>query len=228
MNSSQLPVSARSALPPDVSLDSLLLGVAGGALIASRRRLPRGAREATTLAGVAMLGLAAYPSLAGLLRRIGTRRRATEIRMSFMVAQPVERVFAFCRDFENFPRFIGALRHVQDYGDGRSRWCASTPAGGSIEWNTVTTKYVPNRVIAWETSASEPVQATGMLRFMPDDGRTCVQLLLTYALSGTSGMKEALAALVSPARDGQLEADVHKLAAYLDSAPDAELAAYDA
>ena len=219
---SERSVARTSRLPAE----SLAMGVAGGALLAARDRVPRATRGIATIAGVTLLGLAAYPALAALIRRAGGRRRAAEIRMSFVIGQPVERVFAFCRDFENYPRFIGALRSVEDYGDGRSRWCASTPSGGTIEWNTITTKYVPNSVIAWQTVAGSPVHATGVLRFTPENGRTCLQVSISYELLGDSEMRDALAALVTPPRRAQLEADLRKFASYLETVPDAELAAY--
>ena len=201
-------------------------GVAGAALIASRRRMPPIARGAATVAGLALVGVAAIRPLGSLLRSAGARRRAASVRMSFTVRQPVERVFGFCRDFENYPRFVGALRSVSDFGDGRSHWCASTPAGDTIEWNAVTTKYLPNRAIAWETTPTSPVRSTGSLRFRPEEGSTCVEVMLTYELATDSPIKDALAALAAPSRRALLEADVRRLAHYLDTAPDSELAAY--
>jgi uncharacterized membrane protein len=203
---------------------ALLLALCGGTLLASRRALPRRAANVATAAGLAMLGVAAFPPLAAFVRRAGARRRGAEIRMSMVIDRPVEDVFAFCRDFENYPRFIGSLRGVTDYGDGRSRWCASTPAGNTIEWEAVTTKYVPNRVIAWHTIAGSPVHATGTLRFRPEEGHTCLQILLSYELIDESAMQDALAALISPPRTRQLEADVRKLATYLETALDRESA----
>ena len=210
----------------DETIPLLLAALAGGTLVAARGRLPRAARGVATLGGLALVGLAAYRPLSLLLRQLGTRRRGGEVRMSFVVEQPVERVFGFCRDFENFPRFIGSLRSVRDFGDGRSRWCASTPAGGTVEWSAVTTKYIPNRVIAWETVPGSPVHATGLMRFRPEDGSTCLELVLTYEVLDGAGMRDAIAALVTPPRCRQLEADVRTLAHYLDTAPEAEFSAY--
>jgi uncharacterized membrane protein len=226
-----LPLPVPQKLQPaspsdDDTLSYLLLGLAGGALVASRRRLPRVAGGVATVGGLALMGFAAFRPLSALLRGVGTRRRGATVRMSFVVHQPVERVFGFCRDFENYPRFVGSLRSVRDFGDGRSRWCASTPGGDTIEWSAVTTKYVPNRVIAWETVGGSPVHATGLLRFKPEEGQTCVQVLLTYEVLEPGPMREALSALVSPPRRLQLEADVRRLAQYLDTAPDVELSAY--
>lgn len=217
----------RIALPREPAA-SVLLGVAGGALIASREHLPRGTRNVAALAGLALIGAAAFHPLAALVRQAGMRRRSMEVRGSFVVRQPVERVFAFCRDFENFPRFIGALRSVHDYGDGRSRWSASTPAGRVIEWSAVTTKYVPNRVIAWESTSDAPVHASGLLRFRPEDGRTCLEATLIFELVALPGLSDSLAALVAPPREQQLRTDLRRMIDYLESAPDTELAMYGA
>jgi uncharacterized membrane protein len=153
--------------------------------------------------------------VAEALRRAGTRRRAGRIALSFVVGHPVEIVFGFCRDFENFPLFIGALRAVRDYGDGRSHWCASTPSGGTIEWDAVTTKYIPNRVIAWTSAPGSPVETAARLRFIPEGTDTCVKLDATYrVLNGT--LADALAALTAPRLTHEVEADVLRLGPYLD------------
>jgi len=223
----QMPEPIRHVTADD-PVASVLLGVAGSALILSRDRLPRVARGVAGLGGLALLGVAAYGPLSQLVRRLGTRRRAIEVQGTYLVLQPVERVFAFCRDFENFPRFIGVLRSVQDHGDGHSVWSASTPAGRLTEWTAVTTKYVPNRVIAWESTGASPVHATGLLRFRPEDGHTCLEATLTFTLAGRPRLGDSLAALVAPPRARQLETDLRRMVHYLNTAPEAELAAYGA
>jgi uncharacterized membrane protein len=199
-----------------VSTPVLLLGLVGGALFGARRTLPTRARAAATIGGLALVGAAAHRPLAEALRVAGTRRRAGRVAVTFVVAHPVEVVFGFCRDFENFPQFVGALREVHDFGDGRSHWCASTPAGGTIEWDTVTTKYVPNRVIAFTSVGGSPIETSARLRFVPEGPDTCVKIDASYrVIDGT--MADAFAALVTPSRRGELEADVRRLGPYLDA-----------
>lgn len=196
---------------------SLLLGLLGGALVGSRRGLTGNARAAATVGGLALIGAAVHRPLANGLRALGTRRRAGRVCISFVVNHPVEAVFGFCRDFENFPLFIGSLRQVRDFGDGRSHWCASTPSGGTIEWDTVTTKYVPNRVIAWTSVEGSPIETSSRMRFVPEgDGTCCVKVDTRYCVREGS-MADAVAALVTPQRMGELEADLRRLGPYLDS-----------
>jgi uncharacterized membrane protein len=192
----------------------VLLAMLGGALVARSDRYHRNARAAATVGGLALIGAAARGPLLESIRRTGTERRSARLNLSLIVAQPVEVVFAFVRDFENFPCIIGALRQVRDYGDGRSHWCASTPSGGTLEWDTVTTKYVPNRVIAWQSAPGSPVQMHGLIRFVPEDSRTCLKLELDYRVQ-TGGLADALVALTTPTRRAELERDIRRLSTYL-------------
>lgn len=203
--------------PPAISQPSLTLLVAaigGGMLLGARPRRNARARPYVTLAGLALLGIAAHRPLADALRKAGTRRRAGNLRFSFVVDRPVEEVFAFCADFENFPRFIGALREVRDAGDGRSHWCATTPSGGTIEWDAVTTKFVTNSVIGWRNVAGAPVATSGILRFSPEEGSTCVRVAIDYRVFKGS-MADALAALVQPRRAHEIEVDIRRLETHL-------------
>ena len=211
MPASILPAPAPRTLSP---LSAFVLAVLGGALVARSDRYDRHARAAATVGGLALIGAAARRPFLDSIRRAGTERRSARLRLSLVVAQPVEVVFAFVRDFENFPCIIGALRQVRDYGDGRSHWYASTPSGGTLEWDTVTTKYVPNRVIAWQSVPASPVTMQGLLRFLPEDSHTCLRLELDYQVR-TGGLADALAALTTPARGAELERDIRRLSTYL-------------
>lgn len=211
MSASTAQAPSPRALPP---LSALLLAALGGALVARSDRYSRHARAAATVGGLALIGAAARGPLLDSVRRAGTERRSGRLRISILVAQPVEVVFAFVRDFENFPCIIGALRQVRDYGDGRSHWCASTPSGGTLEWDTVTTKYVPNRVIAWQSVPVSPVTMHGLVRFLPEDSHTCLRLELDYQVE-SSGLADALVALTTPRRGAELERDIRRLSTYL-------------
>jgi uncharacterized membrane protein len=202
------------AIPP---FSALFLGAAGGALIGNRRGMTPRARAAATVSGLALIAAAARGPLTDALRRLGTRRRGTSVQLSFIVPRPVEQVFAFCRDFENFPRLIRVLRDVRDHGDGRSHWSASTPTGGTMEWDTVTTKYVPNSVIAWESVGHSPVRMRAVLRFLPENGVTCMKVTAEYqVVEGT--VRDALVALATRSRRGNLASQIRRLADYLDGA----------
>jgi uncharacterized membrane protein len=206
---------------PSPSLALLLAAVGGGMILGARPTRGERTRPFFTLAGMALLGAAAHRPLADALRHAGTRRRSADLRFSFVVERRVEEVFAFCANFENFPRFIGALRQVRDNGDGRSHWCASTPSGGEIEWNATTTKFVTNSVIGWQSVANSPVETAGLLRFSPDGESTCVKVAINYRVFDGS-MTDALAALATPRRGDELEADIRRMDAHMDETVNGE------
>lgn len=194
------------------------MAIGGGLILGARPRAGRGVKPFLTLAGMTLVGIAAHRPLVYALRKAGTRRRSADLHFSFVVDRPVEQVFAFCADFENFPRFIGALKKVRDTGDGRSHWSASTPSGGTIEWSATTTKFVTNSVIGWESVPGSPVSTTGLMRFSPDGRSACVRVSLRYRVHDST-MADALAALASPRRADSLEADIRGLDAQLQLVP---------
>ncbi|HEV7991929.1 MAG TPA: SRPBCC family protein [Gemmatimonadaceae bacterium] len=200
---------------PSSTMSSLLLGAAGGALVGARPR-NRTPGAFTALAGLALVGVAMHRPLTDALRRAGATRRSASVRLSLVVPRPVNDVFRFCSDFANFPRFIGSLREVEDFGDGRSHWTAWTPTGGTISWNAITTKFVTNRVIAWRNTPDSPVRTCGTLRFVPDKaGGTCLKVMLDHAVVDGS-VPDALAALLTPRRSRDLESDIRRLAESID------------
>src|SRR5205085_6275170 len=106
----------------------------------------------------------------------------------------------------------------RDTGDGRSHWCVSTPSGGTLEWDAVTTKYVTNTVIGWRSVARAPVDTAGLIRFSPEEGCTCVKVSVRYRVRDGS-MMDAIAALATPRRSRDLAADIMRVETYLASLP---------
>ncbi|HEX9484057.1 MAG TPA: SRPBCC family protein [Gemmatimonadaceae bacterium] len=203
-----MPHDVAVPAPPQSThhVDRLVAAIVAGVLLGSRSDDRSFARSAVRVAAGAFAAFALYRSARSSVRRAGTRRRAAHLRFSFTVDRPVEQVFAFCADFENFPKFIGSLREVVDSRDGRSHWRARTPGGGSLEWDAVTTKFVTNSVIGWRSVPGSPVETTGVLRFSPENGGTCVRVAIDYRVSA-SGTREALAALVRHGESDELESE---------------------
>jgi len=196
---------------------SIALAALGGALVAQRDRRRLGAVAA--LVGVGFIVHAARPLLRDWVVRRGNARRRIRLRTTIGVARPVTDVFAFCKDFENFPRVIGSLRRVTDFQDGRSHWEAYSTSGHLLEWDAVVTKYVPNTVIGWASTPSSPVNMTGLIRFAagPNDS-TRLTIELTYA-PRDGGLGDALHALTSRPRQQQILAELQRASFYMESLP---------
>lgn len=162
------------------------------------------------LAGLAIVGAVVHRPLANAIRNAGTRRRSYKLELSFNLNRPVEQVFGYFSNFENFPRFIPSLASVRDNGDGRSHWSATLSRGGTLDWESITTKFVTNSVIAWKSVAKSPVVTHGTIRFAPENGGTCVKLMMSYEAPRV-GTRDALAALVRRSRSGRIESEIRRV-----------------
>lgn len=152
--------------PDDVPAPGSIMGgmALAGALIAYGLRRRGIVGGAVGIAGAGLLASLVTPRVAPRVARAATSRRAIDVEGSFVVQRPVAEVFSFFRNFEHFPLFGGLLHSVDDFDDGRSRWRVMGHDGALVEWNVIVTKYVPSRVIAWESVAGGPVESRGTVR----------------------------------------------------------------
>ena len=161
------------------------------------------------------------PAILQWLRRTGSARRSVDMRMTVVVERPVQEVFEFCRDFENFPTIVDVLLSVEDSQDGRSHWAVRSPRGEAIEWDAIVTKYVPNAVIAWESVPGSAVRAGGVMRFAPlSRNETRLDISLTY-LPLRTNLNEALHALLSAPNTQRIRGEVVRAAREVSSGPTA-------
>ena len=204
--------------PTSELVDALAIAAMGGILIGISGKNSRAGRL-TRLAGLALIGVAARPFISAAMRRTGARRRSVARSSSIEIARPVSEVFAFFKDFENFPRVIGSVRSVLDYQDGRSHWELYTPSGGVVAWDAVVTKYVPNSVIAWESVVRSLVDSSGIVRFTAlSPTRTRVDLSITHRPMQTS-LKDAVRTLLSPRATDMIDRHLERIRFYLESMP---------
>jgi len=146
-------------------------------------------KDRATVATLAVLGVTALDFRASRELDSGSETKADfdsergiRVEKSITVGRPLEEVFAFWHDFENFPRFMRHLEKVQNLGDGRTRWKARAPAGMTVEWEAVILQDVANDIIAWESVEAAEVYNKGSVRFRraPGDRGTEVHVQLHY------------------------------------------------
>jgi uncharacterized membrane protein len=210
--------SANGVTPSSDLLDVLAVAAIGGVLVGISRKNGRGS-ALTRLAGIAMIGVAARPLVLAAVRTAGAQRRSVAVTSSIEINRPVHEVFAFFKDFENFPRVVGAVRSVRDYQDGRSHWEVYTPSGNVVEWDAVVTKYVPNSVIAWESVVKSLVESSGIVRFTAlSPTRTRVDVTFTHR-PVQSSLKDAVRALFARPPGDAVDRDLDRIRFYLESLP---------
>lgn len=185
-------VSVLSSAQPGAQLwgrvagDALDLALLGGALMN-----PKNSRGRTIFATAAVLGVTVLDVLAAkqLSEQPSGSRTVREqeeglvvAKRSITVARPIEEVYAFWRDFQNFPRFMRHLESVTVTDPTHSHWVAKGPAGKSVEWDAEITDERENELISWRSLPGADVPNSGTVRFQkaPADRGTEVHVQMSY------------------------------------------------
>jgi uncharacterized membrane protein len=168
---------------------SFFLGVAGGALLT---------RAATNRQLTTLLGLAEDP-------------RGIEVQKTVHIHAPLEKVFEFWSDFENFPRFMSNVRKVRALDERRSHWIVNGPAGIPVEWIAEITQFVPNKWIEWRSVPGSVVRHWGSVRFEEEGERgTRVDIRVHYVpVAGALG--HAIASLFGADPKSEMDADMMRM-----------------
>jgi uncharacterized membrane protein len=110
----------------------------------------------------------------------GAGRRAVELQKTINIDAPVEQVYEFWKDFQNFPRFMSNVREVRT-SNGRSHWVVAGPAGVDVEWDAHITKEIPNQLLAWKSENGSTIESAGLVRFMRNEAEgTSIEIKLSY------------------------------------------------
>lgn len=93
---------------------------------------------------------------------------------------PIDEVYQFWRNFENFPLFMNHVKEISTQGDV-SNWKVAGPVGSTVEFQSRVTQDIPNDMISWETLPDSQVSSAGFVRFDENrDGSTRVTVQMTY------------------------------------------------
>jgi uncharacterized membrane protein len=146
--------------------------------------------------------------------------KPTRIEKVAMISAPVELVYEFWNNVENFPKFMSHLESVTKMSDTTSHWISKGPLGMNYEWDSEIVKNVPNDVIAWH-SVTGDVPNSGEVRFKRVGHKTRVKVRLEYAPpAGTVG--ETVAWLFGSDPKSQLEEYIPKMRKLIESNPSVE------
>ena len=103
-----------------------------------------------------------------------------KVRKSINIDAPIDEVYQFWRNFENFKLF---MNHVKDITvqDDVSTWQVAGPAGSTVDFKSHITRDIPNESITWESLPESQVKHAGFVRFDPSrDGGTRVSVQMEY------------------------------------------------
>jgi uncharacterized membrane protein len=122
---------------------------------------------------------------------------AQRVRESIEVRAPLEDVFSYWSNFENFSDYMANIEEVRMTGQDTSHWTVKGPLGKSVEFDARTTEMDPSRGIGWNTVEGE-VMTSGEARFEEvSPGRTRVEVTMNYADPPGGAFGEAVANVLS-------------------------------
>ena len=161
-------------------------------------------------------GLTALDVRSGLKLLQQNARRPEQkgiVREAITINRPTDEVYAFWRDFQNFPRFMQNIEAVTPtIGEHRTHWRARTVAGRSVEWDAEITDDRPNERIAWRSVEGSDVMHAGEVAFRPAPGGrgTEVMVELRYQPPGGS-VGQTVARLLGREPGQQVGGDLRRL-----------------
>ena len=111
---------------------------------------------------------------------LGLGENAIKVQKAININAPIDEVYQFWRNFENFPRFMDHVKQVS-VQNGLSTWKVAGPAGSSIEFESHLIEDIPNESITWQTVPDSQVHHAGFVRFDENrDGSTRVSVQMHY------------------------------------------------
>jgi uncharacterized membrane protein len=100
------------------------------------------------------------------------------------IEAPVEQVYAYWRNLENFPQWMSHVREVRYVGGDRFHWIVDGPAGAPVEWDAELLNVSENREMTWRSVQGSSVEHTGRVRFERDGDGTRLHVQLKYSPPG--------------------------------------------
>jgi uncharacterized membrane protein len=122
---------------------------------------------------------------------------AQRVQESIEVQAPIQDVYSYWSNFENFPRFMENIEEVRMTGEDTSHWKVKGPLGTSVEFDAKTTEMNPEQGVGWNTVDGQ-VMTSGEIRFQevqPD--LTRVEVTMNYADPPGGKAGEAVANILS-------------------------------
>jgi uncharacterized membrane protein len=102
------------------------------------------------------------------------------IEKSIRVNAPVNQVYTYWRNFENFPSFMEHVDDVRTSGNGRmSHWKLKGPLGKTVEFDSELVRDEPNKMIGWNSTDGE-MGTSGVVTFSDTGDVTEVHVVMQW------------------------------------------------
>jgi uncharacterized membrane protein len=122
---------------------------------------------------------------------------AQRVHESIEVQAPLQDIFTYWSNLENFPQIMRNVDEVRVVDQETSHWRVKGPLGKTVEFDARTTEMSPERGIGWN-SVDGDVDTSGQVRFEEvAQGRTRIDVTMNYADPPGGKVGEVVADAVS-------------------------------
>src|SRR5438105_529181 len=194
----------------------LVVGSVGAGLMASSLRARPGMCALLGITGSALVARAATNKSLGALVGLTDAAHGIVVQKTINVDAPVEEVFAFWTDYQNFPRFMHNVREIHVREDV-SHWVVAGLAGVPVEWNARLVEVEPNALLRWRSMFESAVKHEGCVRFEANgSGGTRVTVQLRYVPPG-GAFGHAVATIFGADPKSEMDADLLRMKSMIET-----------
>lgn len=167
------------------------------------------------------LGLALGAAGLGLIARgmAASGPQTLDIHKTILVGAPIEDVFGYWAEFENFPRFMANVVDVERTGSNCWHWVVRGPAGTHLEWDACLSVFEPERVLSWKTLPGAALGNSGSVHFTPTaetETRVDVRVSIQPPAGALGSIGHAIAALLGRDPETEMDEDLARFKALME------------
>jgi len=134
-------------------------------------------------------------------------------------------LYHFWHDYNNLPKFMGAIESVTDLGGSRSHWVAAGPLGLKLQWNAELYNDMPGELIAWRSLKGSQIDVAGSVHFTKAPDGLGTEVRVNQKINPPGGkLGVAVAKLIGEDPAAQLRDDLQRFKHLVETG---ELAAMD-
>ncbi|HEX2251881.1 MAG TPA: SRPBCC family protein [Thermoanaerobaculia bacterium] len=161
-----------------------------------------------------------WPAAGGGTAVAGARstRRPISVHAVLSVRRSPEEVYAAWRDLPRLPEILRHVHQVEDLGQRRSRWSATSPVGKRVQWTAEITEDDPGRRLAWRSTADSEVRHHGSLELEPGPPDRGTRVVVRFEIDPPGALAgRAAAPLLEPLTEREVREDLRRFKNFLEA-----------
>ncbi|AYL95505.1 SRPBCC family protein [Mucilaginibacter celer] len=169
-------------------------------------------------------GITGHCELYKRIGKLSTNPININIRSSFTVDKPREKVYQFWRKLDNLPLFMKHLESVEVIDAKYSYWVLKLPQNvATVSWHAEIVHDEPNEMIGWSSLPDSMINNAGKIRFQDtvDGTGTVVDVVISYQ-PPAGGIGAGIAKVLNPVFKNMVDKDIQNFKQYMDINNDAD------